>query len=113
VTRPCRGDHTDAAVCWRCSDAVPWWREARLAAGIPEPAPRHPPIPVRAGPPRKGMVFCCVCRKRVRPGSERLKVALLRGRDRLGNGRIQASLHRECWAELQRALAAIACGMAP
>lgn len=26
--------HVLGAVCWRCSDQVPWWREARIKAGI-------------------------------------------------------------------------------
>ena len=33
VSRPCAQDHIDAAECWRCSDAVTWWREARECAG--------------------------------------------------------------------------------
>ena len=29
-----RCDHDPAAVCWRCSDQVPWWREARERKGL-------------------------------------------------------------------------------
>jgi hypothetical protein len=120
VTRPCRDDHTDAAVCWRCSDAVPWWREARLAAGVPEPPPpQHPPrrrrqrrqrgfVLARTEAPRKGRpAWCCVCHARVRAPNERVKVAVLRGAETLGNGRVQASLHPECWAAVLRALTAV------
>jgi hypothetical protein len=33
-----RCDHDPAAVCWLCSDQVPWWREARIRKGLsPEP----------------------------------------------------------------------------
>lgn len=40
-------DHTPAAVCFLCSDAVPWWREARIAAGLgAEPVKFSPPAPV-------------------------------------------------------------------
>lgn len=37
-----RCDHDPAAVCWLCSDQVPWWREARIKKGLPaEPRPQH------------------------------------------------------------------------
>ena len=29
-----RCDHDPAAVCWLCSDQVPWWAEAREKAGL-------------------------------------------------------------------------------
>jgi len=32
--RPCINDHIDSALCWRCSDQVGWWAEARQKAGI-------------------------------------------------------------------------------
>lgn len=37
-----RCDHDPAAVCWLCSDQVPWWAEARAKKGIEkkEPLPR-------------------------------------------------------------------------
>lgn len=35
-------NHGKTFVCWLCSDKVPWWREARIKAGLPaEPPLRH------------------------------------------------------------------------
>ena len=34
-----RCEHDPAAVCWRCSDQVPWWKEARKRAGLGELPP--------------------------------------------------------------------------
>lgn len=42
--RPCKGEHGEGAVCWRCSNQVAWWAEARAKAGyelwayVPSPA---------------------------------------------------------------------------
>jgi hypothetical protein len=35
MTTDYRCDHDPAAVCWLCSDQVPWWREARIKKGLP------------------------------------------------------------------------------
>jgi hypothetical protein len=31
--------HDRRAQCWLCGDLVPWWREARLRAGLPAEPP--------------------------------------------------------------------------
>jgi hypothetical protein len=39
--------HHPAFACWLCSDVVPWWREARIKAGLGEEPPNYvaPPLP--------------------------------------------------------------------
>lgn len=39
----CGGTHAASLTCWLCSDARPWWREARVNAGLSaEPPNEHP-----------------------------------------------------------------------
>ena len=43
--------HDPAAVCWLCSDQVPWWREARIRKGLPaEPRAAYVEEPVSVAP---------------------------------------------------------------
>lgn len=39
-TRDCL--HDGRAECWLCSDVRPWWREARIKAGLGEEPPNAP-----------------------------------------------------------------------
>lgn len=43
-------DHGAGAACWRCSDLVPWWREARIRAGLAVAPPNQPPRIVKLLP---------------------------------------------------------------
>lgn len=47
----CAGAHAPRSSCWRCSDRLPWWRAARIKAGLgAEPPFAHPNEVVRAVP---------------------------------------------------------------
>ena len=35
-------DHDGRAICWLCSDARPFWREARISAGLSADPPNAP-----------------------------------------------------------------------
>jgi hypothetical protein len=53
-----RCEHGSAAVCWLCSDDVPWWREARIRAGLGAEPPNEPRY--RAGLKQRGRETCRV-----------------------------------------------------
>lgn len=39
----CNGTHAASMTCWLCSDRLPWWRSARIKAGLgAEPPFTHP-----------------------------------------------------------------------
>lgn len=59
----CFGTHNRGAVCWRCSDAKPWWRELRIKRGLGA-EPRQPSVPVKRRVPLWEK-FCTSCGKRV------------------------------------------------
>lgn len=46
--------HTPRAVCFLCSDQVPWWREARLRMGL-SAEPPNKPWPCACTPARECM----------------------------------------------------------
>lgn len=54
----CNGTHAASLVCWLCSDARPWWREARIKAGLSAEPPNLHPNAVY-GPQRAGICSDC------------------------------------------------------
>lgn len=43
----CNGTHAESMVCWLCSDKQPWWRAARIKAGLSaDPPYTHPNVAV-------------------------------------------------------------------
>jgi hypothetical protein len=57
----CNGTHAASMTCWLCADSLPWWRAARIKAGLgAEPPNAHPnyvPVPERTPKPKPAPLY--------------------------------------------------------
>jgi hypothetical protein len=60
--------HVAGACCWRCSDQVRWWKEARIKAGLgatppnaPKPVEPAAPVMLKRGRGRPRINLTCQC----------------------------------------------------